>query len=150
MYVISGEVFGAYTVNLMRCRMGNRERKDHDNAWGLNFGDPKKIRLVPEKKNWFGKAKAELEEHPMSVNMAVLLKEELAKKPSLPHDKDEKGWTVLHHESLAGSSPTVEILLESGADPNAVTNHGATPMKLAKVLAWNKVVALLAAKGATA
>ena len=149
MYVMSGEVYGAYTVNLMRSRMGSRERKDHDNAWGLNFGDPKKIRLVPEKKNWFGKAKAELEEHPMSVNMATVLREELAKKPSMLHDKDEKGWTVLHHESLAGSAPTVEILLECGADPNAVTNHGATPMKLAKVLAWNKVVALLAAKGAT-
>ena len=31
--------------------------------------------------------------------------------------------------------------LECGADPNAVTNHGATPTKLAKVLGWNKVIA---------
>lgn len=149
MYVIGGEVYGAHTVNLMRSRMGTRERKDHDNAWGLNFGDPKKIRLVPQKKTWFGKGNAELEEHPMSVNMAPSLKEELAKNPSMRDQKDERGWTFLHHESLAGSAPTVEVLLECGADPNAVTNHGATPTRLAKVLGWHKVVALLAAKGAT-
>ena len=149
MYVIGGEVYGAHTVNLMRSRMGTRERKDHDNAWGLNFGDPNKIRLVPQKKNWFGKAKVELEEHPMSVNMAPAFEAQLAKDPSLVHQKNEKGWTFLHDESLAGSAPTVEVLLKCGADPNAMTNQGATPMKLAKVFGWDKVVALLAANGAT-
>jgi uncharacterized protein len=149
MYAIGGEVYGAHTVNLMRSRMGARERNDHDTAWGLNFGDAKKVRLIPRKKHWFGKAKAELEEHPMSVAMATSLKAEIAKNPSVLRQKDEKGWTVLHHESLAGSAPTVEILLECGADPNAVTNHGATSMRLAKVLGWDKVVALLASKGAT-
>ena len=48
MYAISGEVFGAYTVNLMRSRMGRQERQEHDSAWGLNFGDPTKIRVAPE------------------------------------------------------------------------------------------------------
>jgi len=33
MYSISGEVFGAYTVNLMRSRMGRAERREHDSAW---------------------------------------------------------------------------------------------------------------------
>lgn len=48
MYAISGEVFGAYTVNLLRSRMGGQERQQHDAAWGLSFGDPKKIRVAPE------------------------------------------------------------------------------------------------------
>ena len=61
--------------------MGTRARKDHDNAWGLNFGDPRKTRVVPQKKGWFGKGNAELEEHPMSVAMATSLEEELAKNP---------------------------------------------------------------------
>src|SRR5262249_8896122 len=69
MYAISGEVFGAYTVNLMRSRMGRKERQEHDAAWGLDFGDPTKIRVAPEPnnergllKNWFGKRQADPDE----------------------------------------------------------------------------------------
>ena len=40
------------------------------------------------------------------------------------------------------------MLLDHGADFNLRTKHGATAMQLAKVLGWEKVVALLAAKGA--
>ena len=156
MYVISGEVFGAYTVNLMRSRMGRRERQEHDSAWGLNFGDPTKIRVVPEPKkgggflkNWFGKQQADTQEHPMSENMASSLKDQLAKNPSLVSAKDDRGWTFLHQEALAGSAATVKILLEAGADANALTNHGMTPLQLAKSLGWDKVVALLVNKGAT-
>src|SRR5262249_35107387 len=81
MYAISGAVFGAYTVNLLRSRMGRRERAEHDAAWGLNFGDPAKIRVGPEAnkgggllQSWFGKkSPADPDEHPMSVNMAASL-----------------------------------------------------------------------------
>jgi uncharacterized protein YegJ (DUF2314 family) len=156
MYAISGEVFGAYTVNLLRSRMGRQERQEHDNAWGLNFGDPTKIRVAPEPnkgggllKNWFGKRQADTQEHPMSEAMASSLKEQLANAPSLVSAKDERGWTFLHQEALAGTTATVKVLLEAGADPNAVTNHGMTALQLAKSLDWDKVVALLVSKGAT-
>ena len=151
MYVISGEAFGAYTVNLLRSRMNKQERQAHDDAWGLNFGDPKKIRTVPESnggggllKGWFGKKTSEIGEHPMSVNMAESLKAQIARNPSLVSETDDRGWTLLHQEALAGSAPTVQVLLEAGADPNAVTQHGATPMRLAKALGWENVIALLA------
>jgi len=150
MYVIRGEVFGAYTVNLLRSRMGQRERQEHDSAWGLNFGDPKKIRVVPERnkgggflKNWFGSQQADQQEHPMSVSMASGLKDQLANNPSLLSGTDERGWTLLHQEALAGSAPTVQILLEAGANPNAVTDQGKTPLQLAESLGWDKVVSLL-------
>jgi uncharacterized protein YegJ (DUF2314 family) len=151
MYVISGEVFGAYTVNLLRSRMGRRERQEHDSAWGLNFGDPTNIRVAPEPnkgggllKSWFGRREADTGEHPMSVNMAVSLKDQLAKDPSLVSATDDRGWTLLHQEALAGSTATVKLLLAAGADPKAVTNHGMTPLQLAKSLGWDNVVALLA------
>ncbi len=152
MYVISGEVFGAHTVNLLRSRMGRQERREHDDAWGLDFGDPAKIRLTPEPKqgggllkNWFGKKQADPpDEHPMSINMATSLQEQLAKDPSLVSAKDDRGWTLLHQEALAGSAPTVKALLAAGADPRAKTDHGMTPRELAQSLGWDKVVALLA------
>jgi uncharacterized protein YegJ (DUF2314 family) len=148
MYVISGEVYGAYTVNLIRSRMDQRERKQHDNAWGLNFGDPERIRVVPPKKSWFGRRNEEIQEHPMSENMAPGLKDEVAKYPSLLQWKDERGWTLLHHDALAGSFPSVTVLLDCGADPNAQTDDGLTPIELAQSLGWDKVVGVLQSKGA--
>ena len=153
MYAISGEVFGAYTVNLMRSRMGRKERAEHDGAWGMNFGDPTKIRVAPEPKkgggllkSWFGERQPVSQEHPMSDAMASSLKEQIAKDPSFVSATDDRGWTLLHQQALAGSTATVKVLLEAGADPNAVTDHGMTPLRLAKSLGWDQVVALLARK----
>ena len=148
MYAINGDVYGAYTVNLLRSRMGRRERQEHDGAWGLNFGDPTKIRVVPQPKagmfqRWFGKPPVEADEHPMSLTMAESLKEQLSKDKSLSTTKDDQGWTLLHQEALAGSVATVKVLLAAGADPKAVTKNGMTPLKLARSLGWDDVVALL-------
>ena len=155
MYVISGEVFGAYTVNLLRSRMGRPERQQHDGAWGLNFGDPTTIRVAPEPKkgggllkNWFGKRQTDTQEQPMSEAMATSLKEQLAKDPSLVSAKDDRGWMFLHQEALAGSTATVKVLLEAGADVNALTDHGKTALQLAKSLGWDQVAQLLVSKGA--
>lgn len=150
MYAINHKVYGAYTVNLLRSRMNPQELRNHDEAWGLNFGDPKTIRTAREPvrrggfiKNLFGK-RPDPEEHPMSENMAGKFKEELAKRPDFLAWKDDRGWTLLHEQALAGSTATVIVLLKAGADRNAVTNKGLTPRQLAQLLGWERVVALLA------
>lgn len=132
MYAISGEVFGGYTVNLLRSRMGASERRQHDAAWGLDFGDPLTPRMV-----------AEQEHQLLSANLAASLREHLAKDPALASMKGHNGWTLLHQEASAGSAPTVSILLEAGADPNALTNSGMTPLDLVRTLGWDAVVELL-------
>ena len=150
MYVMEGQVFGAHTVNLQRSRMGRRERQEHDDAWGLNFGDPAKIRLVPDwnkrgglLKKWLGKREADSQEHPASESMAAQLHELLAGDPSLITAQDDKGWTGLHKDASAGNTAIVKILLAAGADRHAVTPQGMTPLELAECLGWEKVVALL-------
>jgi hypothetical protein len=151
MYVISGEVFGAYTVNVLRSRMGRQEREEHDAAWGgLDFGDPAKIRVAPQPKQgggflkgWFGKQQTDTGEHPMSEAMAGKLREQLAKDPSFAFSKGDNGWTILHQEALAGNAATVKVLLDAGADSKALTSNGLTALQLAQSLGWDKVAALL-------
>lgn len=133
MYAIGGEVYGAWTVNLLRSRMSPQERQEHDEAWGLSFGDPLRVRTG-----------AEQEPHPMSENMAPSLREHLATNPSLVSAKGHNGWTLLHQEASAGSTATVRVLLEAGADPNAAADNGMTPLQLAQALGWEPVVELLA------
>lgn len=133
-----GEVYGAYTVNLMRSRMGAAERRSHDEAWGLEFGKPDEIRLVPAV--W--EMKSPDDEHPMSENVAGAFREQIAADPSLLAP-DDRGWTLLHHQALAGSAATVKVLLEAGADRNAKTPDGRTALDLARGLGWSAVVALL-------
>jgi len=153
MYAISGVAFGGYSVNLMRSRMDRQELQEHDAAWGLNFGDPSKVCVTPEPgvgggllKNWFRRQPADTHEHPMSLNMAPSLKEQLVKDPQLISSTNDRGWTLLHQDALAGSAPTVKVLLEAGADPTAQTNDGKTPLQLAQSLGWDNVVALLTRK----
>jgi len=157
MYVIGSEVYGAYTVQVLRARMGRQERAEHDEAWGLEFGDPQQVRVVPtEKKSggFFsrlfggGKSEAAADEHPASVNLAPELRKQLAKQPELLAWRDDRGWSLLHVHSLAGNAEVVKVLLEAGVDSSLKTRHGATAMQLAHVLGWEKVVALLMAQGA--
>lgn len=152
MYAINGEVFGAYTVNLLRSRMSRKERSEHDDAWGLNFGNPSEIRITPERgkgkgllKTWFniGRKQTDTQEHPMSESMAQSLKSEIAKNPSIINSKNDRGWTLLHHHALGGNTAIVKTLLEAGANKKAVTNDGKTPLQLATAMQWDRVIALL-------
>jgi len=165
MYVVAGEVCGALTVDVMRARMGARERRQHDDAWGLEFGDPAIERLFPSRHGaskkssgllgrLFGKkhdppsnASQPVElpaEHPMGINMAELYTEQLAKEPEVLQLEDEDGWLQLHHHALAGNTMAVELFLQHGADPNALTPEGVSPEALARVLGWDALGDLLA------
>lgn len=167
MYAIDGRVYGAYTVNLLRSQMSRGERAEHDAAWGLDFGDPNEIEVVPPE--WLGKKPKpgflmrlfgtgddytplldlETAEHPMAVNMADSLEEYLRQDPMNVYATDDNGWTMLHRQALAGTAIGVSILLDHGADPNARTSDGMTAMELARTLGWKRVIEVLVSHGAT-
>ncbi|QDU92990.1 DUF2314 domain-containing protein [Lignipirellula cremea] len=160
MYVISGNVYGGFTVDMLRSRMQPGERKQHDQAWGFDFGEVGMVNLVPpeffsdspaRKKSFFSflgtpkpvaqdYAKVAATEHPMSVNMRKSLDETLASNPGMVHEKDERGFTFLHQLALAGSWDGVDICLKHGADPQQTTPNGMTPLALAKSLNWTRVM----------
>lgn len=128
-------VFGAFTVQVMRASMAERERAEHDAAWGLDFGDAGSVRLLREP----GTPEVD---HPMALNMVSSLDEYLDQDPSALEHVDALGLTMLHRESLAGNAPIVQGLLARGANRNARTRGGATALELARSLDWQRVIAL--------
>ncbi len=170
MYVTGGDVYGGFTVDLLRSRMAKGERKQHDAAWGFDFGEVGVVPLVPpeyigdpplkKKKGLFSLkgeskstpqdyAKVAAAEHPMSVNMREPLDKALTEDPQMVHQADDRGYNFIHQLSLAGSWDGVDVCLQHGADPNKVAPNGMTPVALAKCLGWKRVMERLQQAGAT-
>ena len=166
LYVVSGDVYGGFTVDVLRSRMSKRDRKQHDAAWGFDFGDVGVVNLVPPE--YLGEAPAKkgllaklgggasqsqefatvaAVEHPMSINMRGSLQQALNDDPTFLKQADAKGFTLLHQLSLAGSLDGVEVCLAHGADPNQATSRGLTAFALAKSLGWQRVMERLQQAG---
>jgi uncharacterized protein YegJ (DUF2314 family) len=129
----SGRVWGGATIQAMRLGMDERARREHDEAWGLEFGDPEKVMLP-----------ADGDDHPMALNMVASLVDFLEKNPGEVNGTDPAdGWTMLQRESLAGNAAIVQVLLERGARTSPRNPDGRTALDLARQLSWSKVEALL-------
>ncbi len=133
------KTYGGFTIQVMRSEMTNKDRKEHDNAWGLDFGNYNDILLViyqlenPEN----------LKEHPMSKNMRDKLIEFLKEYPDEVTLRDEDGLTLLHKETIAGNLTSVEVLLSYGADKNIKSNQGESALDFAKKMNWEHIIPVL-------
>lgn len=142
--------------------MGSMERRSHDSAWGLDFGDPNTVAHYPtglpepKKKGFFVKifSKSEQQEnpyegidmeidHPAALNLKEGFDQALTEDPSAVHEPVAEGWTLLHMQALAGSRSCVEVLLKHGAKKDVTTPLGHTPLDLARILGWTEVEKLL-------
>ncbi|WP_179467449.1 DUF2314 domain-containing protein [Chryseobacterium sp. H1D6B] len=133
------KAYGGFTIQKMRSDMSDSERQEHDEAWGLDFGDYNEIEVVHEQKE----KPENLVEHPMSRNMKEDFVNFLKEYPNELTNVDENGLTLLHRETIAGNLSSVEVILEAGADRNLQTNHGKTPLDLAKQLQWEHLIPVL-------
>jgi len=161
MFAINGTVYGGHTVNAMRAKMDLGERRSHDAAWGLDFGDPNRIRLVHrtddvESRGFFGRlfgrkpegppadpTHLEFQDHPMCVNMMEKVEEYITSNLETIDKADEDGWTTLHREALAGNLGIVKLLLRHGSDPNTPTEDGRKASDLAAAMGWAPIADVL-------
>lgn len=135
MCVIDGKVHGAYSVQVIRSRMTEQERKEHDEAWGLEFPPPGQV-LVPTPHEEFEK------------NIADNLLEHIQKEPDAVNTVFDEGRTLLHMNVLFGRVPSVKMLLENGADLDARCNRGWTAIDYADNIGWKEIAEMLrAARG---
>lgn len=133
------KTYGGFTIQAMRSEMTKQERKEHDNAWGLDFGDFNEVLLVNEQKE----KPENLVEHPMSKNMKEKLIEFLKEYPDEITNIDEDGLTLLHKETIAGNLTSVEVLLDNGADKNTESNKGESALDFAKKMNWEHIIPVL-------
>ncbi|HKQ39368.1 MAG TPA: DUF2314 domain-containing protein [Verrucomicrobiae bacterium] len=138
-----GRAYGGFTVNLLRAGMNRRERKQHDELWGVDFGDPAVIKVeldgerdlsVPPDPDVPG-----FIDHPMCVNMVPKYDAELAGDPSVLHETDQAGLTLLHHDALAGNLGIIKLMVRHGADITKRTPSGRTAADLARAIGWPEI-----------
>ena len=139
MFAIEGKTYGGFSVQAMRKAMSQSERAEHDEAWGLNFGDPDVVLVAYEQQEH----PQNLTEHPMSVNTKKNFEEFLRGYPDEITRTDDEGYTMLHHEAIAGNLTRIELLLAKGADKNAKNIHGKTALDYARALGWDHVAEAL-------
>lgn len=139
MFSIKGRVHGAFTVQALRAKMSEAERQNHDNAWGLNFGDHNNILLAYEQEEH----PENLIEHPMSKNMSENTINFFNKNPHETQVVDDEGFYWLQKEAIAGNKVAVEALLNNGADKKAVNTFGKTAYDYAVLFNWKHIIDLL-------
>ncbi|MDH5034220.1 MULTISPECIES: DUF2314 domain-containing protein [Chryseobacterium] len=133
------KAYGGFTIQKMRADMSDAERKEHDNAWQLDFGDFNDILVVNNQKE----NPENLIEHPMSKNMKEEFAKFLQQYPDELTQTDEDGLTLLHKETIAGNLTTVKVALEAGADKNIQSKKGKTALDYAKQLNWEHLIPVL-------
>lgn len=139
LFATDDKTYGGFTIHAMRSEMSETEREEHDEAWGLNFGDFEDILTVYEQKE----KPENVIEHPMSKNMKESLVEFIKTNPNELTAQDESGYTFLHREAIAGNSSIIQVLIESGADKNVKTYNNKTALDFAEQLKWDHLIPLL-------
>ncbi len=96
MFLSNGTVHGAFTIQEYRKTLNASGRKEYDEAWGIDFGNPDEILLVYDQKN----CPENLEEHPMCRSILEQFINIINTDPTI--------ITALLHKDLKGKAPLIE------------------------------------------
>lgn len=139
MFLSNGTVHGAFTIQEYRKTLNTSGRKEYDEAWGIDFGNPDEIFLVYDQKN----CPENLDEHPMCKNILDQFINIINTDPTIITEKDESGNQLLHREVIAGNYLFVQELLSLNTNKLEVNNKSMTPLDLAHKMGWSNIVSLL-------
>jgi uncharacterized protein len=128
--VLNDQVYGGYTIQLLRSYMNPENRSNHDQAWGLNFPSPETV-LIPD------------QNVQVETLLASKLEQQVQADSSILNQTFDQGRTILHLESLYGRTASVQTLLNLGADKTIRCDRGWTARDYAQSLEWDEVIALL-------
>lgn len=139
MFLSNGTVHGGFTIQEYRKTLNAVDRKEYDEAWGIDFGNPDEIFLVYDQKD----CPKNLDEHPMCKNILDQFINIINTDPRIITEKDESGNQLLHREVLAGNYLFVREILSSNVNKLVMNNQSMTPLDLAHKMGWNNIVNLL-------
>lgn len=157
LFAIDGKAYGGFSIQMIRSQMSPNARRKHDACWGLDFdtendknllfpGDY--IRKIGLPESIFREDHGSEVDHPMSIAVEAKFADILSQYRDHLDIQDNNGWTMLHHEALAGNRIGVGHLLANGADKSIKTHLGMTALDLAETLGWESVVSQLTKHGA--
>jgi len=129
---------GGFSIQALRAQMDEQERRAHDEAVGLDFGDGQNVLLAIGQEEH----PEYLEQHPADINMSPGLRDYLDKHPAALNEADENGQTMLHHAAIAGNAESVRVILAMGADPQRRDTRGKTAADYVKEIGWPQLVNL--------
>lgn len=139
MFLTQDQIYGGFTIQEYRKQLNDSGRKEYDEAWGINFGDPYKTLFVYDQE-----AHPEhLTEHPMCGKMLDSFLNFIQTNPTVLHERDERGNQLLHREVIAGNFLFVQALLEHNLDKSILNNQSMTALDLAIKMGWENITNLL-------
>ncbi len=139
MFLSNGVVHGGFTIQEYRKTLNASDRKEYDEAWGIDFGNPDEILLAYDQKN----CPENLDEHPMCNKMLDQFIDIINADPKIISEKDEGGNQLLHREVLAGNYLFVREILTVNVNKLIMNNQSMTPLDLAHKMGWSNIVNLL-------
>ena len=84
----------------------------------------------------------------ININDIAVVKDIIAKNPSICNSKGKMGEISLHYAAFKGNKEMINLLIAKGADVNAKENDFKTPFHLAAFASDPEIAKLLISKGA--
>jgi len=140
------KVYGGFTIHLLRSRMSDEARKQHDERAGMPYGDPEFPLISPLLQGPQASLADSLADpmagplppdiDPNSAAAVPVWRKQLGEQPELMSRTDDTGLNLIQQQCVAGNLDIVQVLVEAGADTQVKRADGLTLIELAQETGW--------------